>query len=284
MSFERYQNESYSYDNEYDYEKSSTFSIVGNNVGMVNRRAAFRSSQYSAEQQQAMSQGVQMQPMSFDDYKPTEPGPIDISKLILPPPNMQCYVEPIVPKGKVVYLRHVEPTIQRTVTLNFNTVKTVVRENIVHHQHNKTVITNVNRNHWHTQRIVVKDNNYHHYLINNVVRINDIHHQKVEQVRGEGKSFNDFKQTQRIEAAKCDFTDKDNKTDNFGIKGEQMASSDMEKINESTRRALMQFGLNNGNNSNRIDVGQLETIQSIENEEATINSSELETEDDFSAK
>ena len=121
----------------------------------------------------------------------------------LPPPNYACYQEPPEPKGETRWLKYNEPTITKTIEQNFNTLKTSVKENNIHHQHNRTVIQNVNRNHWHTQRVIVKDNNFHHYLTNNVIRVNDIHHQKIEQVRGEGKTFNDFKQTQRVEPAQC---------------------------------------------------------------------------------
>jgi len=40
-------------------------------------------------------------------------------------------------------------------------------------------------------------------LINNLVRVSDVHHQKIEQVRGEGKTSNDYKQTQRVENSGC---------------------------------------------------------------------------------
>ena len=171
--------------------------MIGNNM---NTRKTYTTS--------PITTGLQSEPISFDDYKPQEILPLDIKNIVLPPPNYQCYVEPPVAKGTVTYFKHQEPTITRTITLNFNTTKTVVRENIIHHQHVQTVITNVNRNHWHTQRVVVKDNNFHHYLINNVVKINDIHHQKLEHVRGEGKIMKDYKQTQQVIAPSCEFSDK----------------------------------------------------------------------------
>lgn len=142
-------------------------------------------------------------PQSFEGYNPQEPPALDISNIQLPPPNMACYQEPPSPKSEVKYFKVDEPTVTKTITQNFNSAKTVVKENVIHHQHVKNVIINVNRNHWHTQRVVVKDNNYHHYLINNVIKVADIHHQKIEQVRGESKTFNDYKQTQRVEPAEC---------------------------------------------------------------------------------
>ena len=140
---------------------------------------------------------------NFEGYVPQEPVPIDITSLQLPPPNMNCYHEPPTPQGETKVLRHEEAPITKTVVQNFNSLKTVVKENTIHHQHNKTVVTHVNRNHWHTQRVVVKDNHYHHHLTNNVIKVADIHHQKIEQVRGESKTINDYKQTQRIEPAQC---------------------------------------------------------------------------------
>ena len=124
----------------------------------------------------------------------------------LPPPNYTCYQEPPEPRGETRWLKYNEPTITKVIEQNFNTLKTSVKENNIHHQHNRTVIQNVNRNHFHTHRIIVKDNNYHHYLTNNLIRVNDIHHQKIEQVRGEGKTLSDYKQTQRVEPASCQRT------------------------------------------------------------------------------
>jgi hypothetical protein len=147
--------------------------------------------------------GAATAPQSFDGYTSQEPPAFDVASIQLPPPNMACYQEPPAPRSEVKYLRVEEPPVTKTITQNFNTSKTVVKENVIHHQHVKNVIINVNRNHWHTQRVVVKDNNYHHYLINNVIKVADIHHQKIEQVRGESKTFNDYKQTQRVEPAEC---------------------------------------------------------------------------------
>ena len=140
---------------------------------------------------------------SFEGYTPQEPPAIDISAIQLPAPNLACYQEPPQPRPEVKFFKVDEPTVQKTITQNFNTSKTVVKENVIHTQHVKNVIINVTRNHWHTQRIVLKDNNYHHYLINNIVRVADVHHQKLETVKGESKNFSDYKQTQRVEAAEC---------------------------------------------------------------------------------
>ena len=139
-------------------------------------------------------------PQPLEGYSLEEP---KLASIVLPPPNFNCYQEPPTPQGEIRYVKHEEPTITKTIVQNFNSMKTVVKENNIHHQHNKTVVTNVNRNHWHTQRIVVKDNHFHHHLTNNVIKVADIHHQKIEQVRGESKTINDYKQTQRVEAPNC---------------------------------------------------------------------------------
>ena len=72
----------------------------------------------------------------------------------LPPPNYACYQEPPEPRGETRWLKYNEPTITKTIEQNFNTLKTSVKENNIHHQHNRTVIQNVNRNHFHTHRII----------------------------------------------------------------------------------------------------------------------------------
>lgn len=225
--------------------------LIGSNMGFVNRSGGYKPTVNQLKSAVAVANGgvniVEIPSsnaahLSFDDFKPQEPPLLDISTLVLPPPNYSCYVEPPIAPGSVQYVRHPEQTITRCVTLNFNTVKTVIKENIVHHQHQQTVVTNVNRNHWHTQRVVVQDNNYHHYLINNVVKINDIHHQKIEHVRGESKTFKDYKQTQQVEAANCDFTDKDAKivdsfVDERGSKSGAAASSQSGSV--STLQSLI---------------------------------------------
>jgi hypothetical protein len=151
----------------------------------------------------SLGSSVAIGPQSFEGYVAQEPGPIDIASIQLPPPNMACYQEPPQPRPEVKFFKVDEAPVTKSITQNFNTSKTVVKENTIHTQHIKNVIINVTRNHWHTQRVVVKDTNYHHYLINNVIKVADVHHQKIEQVRGESKNFNDYKQTQRVEAAEC---------------------------------------------------------------------------------
>ena len=184
----------------YQYAESQAKFISGNQNGNGNNGHA---SSIAAIQLVSNSNGNASSHASFEGYAPQEPAPIDITSLQLPPPNMNCYQEPPTPQGETKILRHEEAPVTKTIVQNFNSLKTVVKENTIHHQHNKTVVTNVNRNHWHTQRIVVKDNHFHHHLTNNVIKVADIHHQKIEQVRGESKTINDYKQTQRIEPAQC---------------------------------------------------------------------------------
>ena len=144
-----------------------------------------------------ISAGAYCPPCGYSTNEPAPPTPA------LPGFNGQCVIPPPVPRPWSRWITYDDIVINREKQEQYATCKTFVIENNIHHQHNKTVITNVNRNHWHTQRVVVKDNHFHHHLTNNVVKVNDIHHQKIEQVKGEGKTFNDFKQTQRIEGAQC---------------------------------------------------------------------------------
>lgn len=141
---------------------------------------------------------------AIEGYSLVRQPSLDFSKIQLPPMNSGCFKMNEPAPGVTKYFKHPPVVVNRVVNQNYETVKTFVRENTTHHQHEKKVIINVNRNHWHTQRIIVKDNNYHHFLINNIVRINDIHHQKVETVKGEAKTFNDYKQTHRVEQPTCD--------------------------------------------------------------------------------
>jgi len=144
-----------------------------------------------------------IQQMSFDGYTQQQPSEFDFNACQLPPPNMSCYIPPIIPQGETKYFRIEEPCEKRTIVQNFSSVTETSRENTNHYQHVKNVVIHVNRNHWHTQRVVVKDNNYHHYLINNIIRVHDIHHQKVENVPTPGITVKDFKQSCRVEPAQC---------------------------------------------------------------------------------
>ena len=67
----------------------------------------------------------------------------------------------------------------------------------------KTVVTNVNRHHYHTQRVITNDNNYDTYVTKYVFKVNDIHHYRVENVKGETKVVNEFKETKTVEPATC---------------------------------------------------------------------------------
>ena len=67
----------------------------------------------------------------------------------------------------------------------------------------KDVVTNVNRHHYHTKRVITRDNNFNTYVTNHITKVNDIHHYRVENVKGETRTFNDYKQTQTVEPATC---------------------------------------------------------------------------------
>jgi hypothetical protein len=121
----------------------------------------------------------------------------------LPAVNASCYAPPAVAPGvnttQVVQL----PTEQRLVETNDADLQTIVRENNNSTTYNKTIVTTVNRNHTHTQRIVDNHNQYNTYITNNVVKVNDIHRQRVENVQGERRVFNSYKQSQQVEPARC---------------------------------------------------------------------------------
>ena len=142
-------------------------------------------------------------PVALSPAPPCPAAPADVPLPALPPVNACCYAPPAVPPGvttnKVVEL----PTEQRVIETNDADEQTVVRENNNYTTFNKTVVTTVNRNHLHTQRVVTNENNYNTYVTNNVVKVNDIHRQRVENVKGETRVFNDFKQTQQVEPARC---------------------------------------------------------------------------------
>ena len=125
------------------------------------------------------------------------------TRTVLPAANYSCYAQPAMPCAQERHFHYQEPTVVRNVELHFYDTQTVVRENNNHYTHNRTIVTNVNRNHWHTQRIVTNENNYNTYLTNNVIRVNDIHHQRIENVEGEKRVFNDYKQTETVEPAQC---------------------------------------------------------------------------------
>jgi ribosomal protein S17 len=157
----------------------------------------------AASNAQYSSAGSQGQAQSYDGYSPNEPGPFDLNSIQLPAPNAGCYQPPGDLKGQVKYVKHDDQNETKSVEQNLSDVKEVVRENVVHHQHNKNVLINVNRNHNHLIKVVNRDHNLHHHLINNIVRVNDIHRQKIEEVRGEGRTSKDYKQTHRVEAGGC---------------------------------------------------------------------------------
>ena len=154
---------------------------------------------------------------SLSGYSQQASSGFDLSSVQLPPPNMSCFQPASVGKGETRYLVTNEPPVYKTIELNYNLTKTVVKENTIHHQHNRNVYYNVNRNYNHLIRVVNNNNNYHHHLTNNIIRVNDIHHQRVEQVAGGSRNFNDYKQTQRIESGGC--------TRGDGSCGNQMAQN-----------------------------------------------------------
>ena len=121
----------------------------------------------------------------------------------LPAVNSSCYGAPCVAPGVTTRNTVQLPTEQRVVETNDADVQTVVRENNNYTTYNKDVITTVNRNHLHTQRIVTNENQYNTYVTNNIVKVNDIHRQRVENVAGEKRVINDYKQTQTVEPARC---------------------------------------------------------------------------------
>ena len=121
---------------------------------------------------------------------------------VLPPVNASCYAAPAVAPG--VTTRNVVqlPTEQRLVETNDSDLQTVVRENNNYTTFNKTKVTTVNRNHLHTQRIITNENQHNTYITNKLVKVNDIHTQRVEQVAGERRVFNNYQQSQVVEPAK----------------------------------------------------------------------------------
>ena len=121
----------------------------------------------------------------------------------LPCQNNSCYAPPAVAPGVSTRQTVQLPTEQRVVETNDADVQTVVRENNNYTTYNKDVITTVNRNHLHTQRIVTNENQHNTYVTNNIVKVNDIHRQRIENVAGERRVFNDYKQTQTVEPARC---------------------------------------------------------------------------------
>ena len=157
----------------------------------------------AASNAQYASAGSAGQPQSYDGYSPNEPGPFDLNSIQLPAPNASCYSPPGDMKGQVRYVKHDDQNETKTVEQNLSDVKEIVRENVIHHQHSKNVIINVNRNYNHLIKVVNRDHNLHHHLINNIVRVNDTHRQKIEEVRGEGRTSTDYKQTHRVEAGGC---------------------------------------------------------------------------------
>ena len=121
----------------------------------------------------------------------------------LPPVNYDCYEGFEAPKPVIRYFETQLDTVERVIEKNYETVKTYVVENVVHHQHNKTVITTVNRNHLHVHKIITKENNYHHFNTDYIFKVNDIHTQRIENLAAEGVTINDFRQTSKVEPATC---------------------------------------------------------------------------------
>ena len=129
--------------------------------------------------------------------------PAELPLPALPPVNASCYAPPAVAPGLNTANQVQLPTEQRLVETNDADLQTIVRENNNYTTLNKLIVTTVNRNHLHTQRIVDNQNQYNTYITNNVVKVNDIHRQRIENVAGERRVFNSFKQSQQVEPAQC---------------------------------------------------------------------------------
>ena len=95
------------------------------------------------------------------------------------------------------------PVAIRDINLAYYDTRDVIRENNNYAQLNKTIVTNVNRHHVHTIRVIDNTNNYNTHVTNHIIKVNDIHHQRTEHVKGETREFNDVKETQTVENAKC---------------------------------------------------------------------------------
>ena len=137
-------------------------------------------------------------------YSTNEPAPPHLSQL--PSFNKSCILNPPVPRPTSRWVAYDDILVNKAVDQRFQTCKTFVIENNVHHQHNKTVITTVNRNHLHTQRLITKENNFHHFNTDYIVKVNDIHTQRVEKLQGEGVTTEDYRQTARVEPSTCQVT------------------------------------------------------------------------------
>lgn len=161
------------------------------------RQSDFRSHEPNGE---LVSGGVEL----YEGYSPNAPAEFDVSSVQLPPPNMDCYHPPTVCKGSTRHVRYPEETIQRTVEQDFSDdAKTLYKETNVHHYHVKNILINLIRRHNHNIKVVNNENHFHHFLTNNIVRVLDAHHQRFQQVKGESKNINDYKQTHRVEGAEC---------------------------------------------------------------------------------
>ena len=132
----------------------------------------------------------------------TVAAPVAVSAA-LPAINASCWAPPAVAPGVNTAQQVQLPTEYREVNTFDSDLQTVVRENNNYTTFNKDVITTVNRNHLHTQRIVTNENQYNTYITNNITKVNDIHTQRIENVAGERRVFNNYQQTQTVEPARC---------------------------------------------------------------------------------
>ena len=126
-----------------------------------------------------------------------------LAQAALIPVSECCRARIAVPPGVTTNANATLPTQLRLLNTQDADLQTIVRENNNYRQFNKTIVTQVNRNHLHTQRIVDNQNQYNTYITDNVVKVNDIHRQRIENVPGEKRVFNSFKQSQRVEPARC---------------------------------------------------------------------------------
>ena len=129
--------------------------------------------------------------------------PAELPLPALPGVDASCWAPPAVAPGINTAQQVQLPTELRLLQSQDADLQVVVRENNNYAQFNKTVVTQVNRNHLHTQRIITNENQFNTYVTNNVVKTNDIHQQRVEQLAGEKRVFNDYKQSQVVEPAQC---------------------------------------------------------------------------------
>ena len=68
---------------------------------------------------------------------------------------------------------------------------------------NGTVTTSSNEHLHQTVKLINDGTGLKTEITNHITKVNDIHHYRIEHVKGETREFNDFKETRRVEPAKC---------------------------------------------------------------------------------